>query len=148
ITATFAMGGATGTVGMAMVTVTDATIVSIAVSPTNPSIAKGTTKQLTAMATFTDNSHQDISASATWASSSATVATVSSTGLATGGAKGTSYISASSGGQSGKTTLTVGDATLVSIAVTPASPSIAAGTGKQFTATGTYTDNSTQDLTT
>ena len=41
----------------------------------------------------------------------------------------------------------VGSATLQSIAVTPASPSIAAGLTQQFTATGTYTDASTADLT-
>ena len=39
-------------------------------------------------------------------------------------------------------------ATLVSIAVTPANPSVANGLTQQFTATGTYTDNSTQNLTT
>lgn len=38
--------------------------------------------------------------------------------------------------------------TLESISVTPANPSIAAGTGQQFTATGTYSDSSTQNLTT
>ena len=37
--------------------------------------------------------------------------------------------------------------TLTSIAVTPANPSIAPGTTEQFTATGTYSDNSTEDLT-
>ncbi len=37
--------------------------------------------------------------------------------------------------------------TLISITVTPASPSIAAGTTQQFTATGHYSDNSTQNLT-
>ena len=36
---------------------------------------------------------------------------------------------------------------LVSIAVTPANPSIALGTNQQFTATGTYTDGSTLNLT-
>jgi hypothetical protein len=38
--------------------------------------------------------------------------------------------------------------TLQSIAVTPASPSVTAGSTQQFTATGTYTDGSTQNLTT
>ncbi|MGZ6005541.1 MAG: galactose oxidase-like domain-containing protein [Candidatus Saccharimonadales bacterium] len=37
--------------------------------------------------------------------------------------------------------------TLTSIAVTPTSPSIAVGATQQFTATGTYSDSSTQDLT-
>jgi hypothetical protein len=39
-------------------------------------------------------------------------------------------------------------ATLNSIAVTPASPTIAAGGTQQFTATGTYSDGSTQNITT
>jgi 6-phosphogluconolactonase (cycloisomerase 2 family) len=37
--------------------------------------------------------------------------------------------------------------TLTGVAVTPASASIAAGATQQFTATGTYSDNSTKDLT-
>ena len=36
---------------------------------------------------------------------------------------------------------------LESIAVTPANPSVAVGLGQQFTATGTYSDGSTQNLT-
>jgi len=36
----------------------------------------------------------------------------------------------------------------VSIAVTPANPSVATGTTQQFVATGTYSDNTTQNLTT
>ncbi len=38
-------------------------------------------------------------------------------------------------------------ATLTAIQVTPQHPSIASGLTQQFTATGTYTDNSTQNLT-
>jgi len=41
----------------------------------------------------------------------------------------------------------VGTGTLVSLALTPASPSAAAGTVQQFTATGTFSDASTQDIT-
>ena len=36
---------------------------------------------------------------------------------------------------------------LISIKITPANPSIAIGASQQFTATGTYSDASTQDLT-
>ena len=51
----------------------------------------------------------------------------------------------SGGGSSGGSgTPTV---TLFSITVTPANPSIAPGTTEQFTATGTYSDHSTQDIT-
>ena len=80
------------------------------------------------------------------------VATISnaagSNGLATSVSAGSTTITAASGSISGSTTLTVTPATLVSIEVTPANPSIAKGTSKQFTATGTYSDNTTQNLTT
>src|SRR5208337_1168110 len=70
-----------------------------------------------------------------------------SSGLATGVAAGSSTIQATSGSISGSTSLTVTAATVVSIAVTPANPSIAAGQQQPFTATGTYTDGSHQNLT-
>ncbi|MGD0404555.1 MAG: Ig-like domain-containing protein [Candidatus Acidiferrales bacterium] len=133
--------------GSTLLTVTSATLVSIAVTPANPSIAKGTTQQFTATGTFSDNSTQNLTGSVTWSSQSGGIATISAGGLATGVAAGTSVIQATSGGVSGSTTLTVTSATLVSIAVTPANPSIAKGTTKQFTATGTFSDNSTQNLT-
>lgn len=41
----------------------------------------------------------------------------------------------------------VGNATLTSIAVTPANPTVQIGATQQFTATGTYSDNSTQNIT-
>jgi len=138
--------------GSTTVTVTAATLKSIAVTPPNPSAAKGTTLQLTATGTYSDNSTQDITGQVTWASSTTTVATVSNTagsqGLATALTVGTSTVSAALSGQTGSTVLTVTAATLGSIAVTPTNPSVAKGSPVQFTATGTYSDNSTQDITT
>ena len=130
-------------------TVTPAALVSIAVTPGNPSIAKGLSQQFKATGTYTDNSTQDITASVTWTSGTSTVATITSAGLATGAGTGTSQITAAlSGVTSAADALTVTPAALVSIAVTPVNPSIAKGLSQQFKATGTYTDNSTQDLTT
>ena len=60
---------------------------------------------------------------------------------------GTTAISATFGGKTGSTTLTVTPATLVSLAVTPTAPSIARGLTQQFVATGTFSDGSTQVLT-
>ena len=45
-------------------------------------------------------------------------------------------------------TVTAAGVTLQSIAVTPASPSILVGNTQQFTATGSYSDNSTKNITT
>ena len=70
-----------------------------------------------------------------------------SSGLAHGLSSGTTTISATLGAVSGSTVLTVGAPTLVSILVSPAKPTIAAGTDQQFAATGTYSDATTADLT-
>ena len=140
-----------GVTGVTTLTVTDATLVSIEVTPADPSIADGTTQQFTATGLYTDASTQDLTTQVTWASSNEAVATVSnaddSKGLATAAGAGSTTVSAISGGVTGDTTLTV-TATLVSIDVSPAAPSIANGLTQQFTATGLYSDGSTQDLTT
>ena len=134
--------------GSTVLTVTTATLQSIAVTPANPSIAKGTTQQFTATGTYSDSSTQNLTGSVTWASATPSVATIAAGGLATGVGVGTSNITASlSGVTSPVDVLTVTTATLKSIAVTPVSPSIAKGTTQQFTATGTYSDSSTQNIT-
>jgi len=136
-----------GITGNTSLTVTAAALVSLAVTPPNPSIALGTTQQFTATGTFTDGSTQNLTANATWASSTITTATISTTGLATSVGMGTATISASSGTIAGSTALTVTAATLVSIAINPPTASVPVGVPQQFTATGTYTDGTTQDLT-
>jgi hypothetical protein len=137
--------------GETMLTVTDATLVSIEVSPAAPSVANGSTRQFAATGLYTDNSTQDLTTQVTWTSSDEAVAMVSnsagSNGLATTAATGSTTVSATSGAVTGETTLTVSAATLVSIEVSPVNASISNGSTQQFTATGLYTDNSTQDVT-
>jgi len=128
-------------------TVTAAALVSIAVTPAIPSIALGTTQQFTATGTYTDSSTQDLTSTATWASDATSTATINKTGLATSTGTGTATISATSGTTTGSTVLTVTAAALVSIAINPQSTSVPLGKTQQFTATGTYTDGTTQDLT-
>ncbi|HET7106202.1 MAG TPA: chitobiase/beta-hexosaminidase C-terminal domain-containing protein, partial [Candidatus Acidoferrum sp.] len=137
-----------GISGSTTLTVSGATLVSIAVTPANSSAAAGTTVQFHATGTYSNNGTQDLTSTVTWASSNTTGATITAAGLATAGTAGQSTtISATLGGISGSTTLTASAATLKSIAVTPANSSAAAGTTVQFHATGTYSNNSTQDLT-
>ena len=131
----------------AALTVLSAALQSIAVTPANSSIADGLTQQFTATGTYSDGSTQNITASVIWKSDTPAVAVISPSGLATGVASGSANISATSGSTSGSTSLTVTPAQLVSIAITPAIPSIPLGTTQLFAATGTYTDNSIQDLT-
>jgi 6-phosphogluconolactonase (cycloisomerase 2 family)/urocanate hydratase len=142
------LSGVTGSTGF---TVTQAALTSIAVTPTNPTVADGLTEQFTATGTYTDNTTQNLTSAVTWSSSSSAVAAVSnasgSNGLATSQSVGSTTVSAAIGSISGSSLLTVNPAALVSIAVTPATASIAAGTSEQYVATGTYTDGSTKNLT-
>jgi len=141
------------TSGSATLTVTSAavTLKSIAVTPASPSIAANSTQQFTATATYSDNSTKNITANVTWKSSNTAFATIgAATGLATGVAAGTTQITATQGSivsPNDPLTVTAAGVTLKSIAVTPASPSIIAGNTQQFTATGTYSDNSTKNIT-
>jgi len=142
ISATFA-----GLVGGTQLTVSAATLTSIQVTPANASSALGATRQFTATGTYSDNSTQDLTATATWASSVPGVATVAAGGLASTVSVGSTVISATVGNLAGFVTFNVTTATLVSINVTPANQTIATLTSQDFTATGLYTDNTTQNLT-
>jgi uncharacterized protein YjdB len=96
-----------GTVsGSTTVTVSLANLVSITVTPTNPSRLTGQTVTFTAMGTVSGGSQYDITDSVTWTSSNTSVATMSSNVATTQGA-GTTTITATSGSISGSTTLTV-----------------------------------------
>jgi len=146
-TITAGAGSVTGSVNLAVGEPVVPSLTSISVTPANPSITLGNKQQFTATGTFSDSSKQNLTASVTWASAATSTATIAAGGLATGAGVGTSSISATLGTASGSTVLTVTAPALVSIAVTPANPSIAKGQTQQFTATGTYSDSSTQNLT-
>ena len=140
--------------GMATVTVTAPVLESITVTPASPSVAKGLTQQFTATGNYSNNVHQDLTATVTWSSATTTAVTINSAGLATAAGVGSSKITATMGSISGSTTMTVTAAVVVSIAVTaptnptPANPSIPKGTTQQFVATGTYSDGTMQTITT
>ncbi|MGE0313374.1 MAG: Ig-like domain-containing protein [Lautropia sp.] len=124
-----------------------ATLSSIAIEPANATLVAGTSRQYKATGLYSDGTKKDLSASVTWASSSADVASVAAGGQAVGVTVGTAVISASSAGITGSTGLSVSNATLASIGITPAVSTIATHTSVQFTAVGVYTNNTTQDLT-
>ena len=133
----------------ATLTVTPSILTSISVTPVSASIAGGQTQQYTATGTYSDSSTADITATATWTSSVPAIATIAPSGLATGVSAGTTSITASQAGvTSNATTLTVTPSILTAISVTPVSASIAAGQTQQYTATGTYSDSGTADITT
>lgn len=137
--------------GTAGLTVTDAVLVSISVSPPTQSTPKGLTQQFTATGTYSDDTSTEITDTVTWSSSDNATATISnadgSEGLATAEAVGTVTVQASADGITGDAQLTVTDAVLLDLSVTPATASVALGVTQAFQATGTYSDSSTRDLT-
>jgi hypothetical protein len=147
-TGTSTITATSGTIfGTATLSVTSAALVSIAVTPPNPSVPIGVTEQFTATGTFTDSSTQNLTASVTWSAVANTTASITTAGLAKGLAVGTATVTATSGSISGSTNLTVTNAVLASIAITPDTPTVPLGLLQPFTATGTYSDGSTHDLT-
>jgi uncharacterized protein YjdB len=143
VTITATLGSVSGT---GILTVGPQTLVSMAVTPTNPTIPLGLQQQFVVTGTFTDSSTQQLTDGVTWVSSDPTVASVDANGLASSVALGSSTITANVGALSSSGSLTVTAAQLVSVAVTPTSASIPVAVTQQFTATGTYDDASTQDL--
>lgn len=100
-------GGGTGNGGTNGGSGTTATLDSIAVTPTNPSIAPENSQQFTATGTYSDGTTKDITNEVTWSSSDTSVATIDGSGYATAITAGTTTITATLGGVSGSTTLTV-----------------------------------------
>ena len=131
----------------AAVTVGAPALVSLSITPATASVALGLSQQYQATGTYTDGSSQNLTSSATWSVVPQAYALMNSPGLITGSAQGSVSITASYGGFDGIAVLAVGPANLVSIAVSPNSASVSAGSNQQFIATGSYTDGTTQDLT-
>jgi hypothetical protein len=121
------------------------TLQSITISPTSKTVAAGLTQQYSATGQYSDGSSNTVS-SVTWSTSNNALATVSTTGLVTTIKQGSVTLTAASGTITGDTSLTVGPPNLMSISVTPSNPSISSGQTEQFSATGSYSDGSKQNL--
>lgn len=110
----------------------------------------GTTRQCKLEGIFSDGSTQVLTTDpdVSWDTSQISIASVDSSGLITGGSSGLTQIGASYHGLDTSLNVVVSSATLTSIDITPANGSFALGATQQFTAIGTYSDQTIQDLTT
>lgn len=142
ITAT--VGGVTGS---SDVTVNDATLTSLVVTPGHPAIPSGLSKQFSATATYSTGISYDVTSMAEWSSSATTVASIDNSGTVTANTPGIADVTASFGSLSAKATLSVSAALLETIAIDPIDPTVPAGAKQQFTAQGTYTDGTSHDIT-
>ena len=147
---------------------TNSLVDSLAVTPTSQSLSVGQTVQLTATGTTGHGSNhpsttQNVTATATWTSSNAAVASVNSTGLATALTAGTTTITATMNGFTGtisaSATVTVAGSSgtggtggasgaVTSLTIIPSSQSVAVPTETtQFLAIGTTSTGATVNLT-
>jgi len=139
-----------GISGSAAVTIAPPpTLQSITITPANPTITVGANQQFVATGHYTDGSTRDDTNNVSWTSSANNVATISSAGLASGLQPGTTTITANSGSVLTSTGMTVvaGSGGLISITISPDNWTLPVGSTQQYTATGRYSDGSTQDLT-
>lgn len=122
-------------------------LLAITVTPAARSIVNGSNQQFTATARFSDKTTKDVTTSAVWKSSDARVAVIDAGGRATAGDKaGTAVISASLGDKSGSAPLKV-RRELLSVVVLPGGATIMEGKTQQFSAIGSYSDKTTENLT-
>jgi len=134
--------------------VTSATLNSITITSEVTTIAQGTTVQFQAEGTYSDDRIEDITAMVNWQSADNSIAIIDNTttkGLVEGIAAGQVEISATldvNGTTFSDTfVLTITDATIQSIRVTPENSTIQATEKLQYTATGTFSDNTQRDIT-
>ncbi|MGB9477717.1 MAG: choice-of-anchor D domain-containing protein [Candidatus Acidiferrum sp.] len=121
---------------------------SIAITVPDSSLPAGETEQATATGTYANGTTGNVTALATWTSSTADATVGSTTGLVTGVTPGTSTITATvvdTGGTTvtGSTMVTIGAKVVTALAVSAPSSSIYPFGTDQFTATATYSDGST-----
>jgi len=133
-------------------TVTQANLVSIAVSAPTLALAPGASQQFTAAAVYDDGTTQDLTSAVTWTSANTGLATVSnaagSRGLVTTGTNATGSavtISATDGVLTGFATISL--LNVLSISINPAYPRVIVGGTVQLRAAEVLTDGSTKDVT-
>ncbi|MEZ8719077.1 Ig-like domain-containing protein [Vibrio splendidus] len=129
------------------VEVTNATVTSLTVTPSQVLVAKGQTQQLLATATYSDGTSSDVSRSVTWTPDEPQTATVTPTGLLSGDTVATTTVEAFLDGVTSNTVdVEVTNAIVTSLTVTPSQVLVAKGQTQQLLATATYSDGTSSDV--
>ena len=137
--------------GSAHLVVTDAQLVSLLVTVDRPVVAARTDAACTAMGFFTDGTHADLSSLASWTSNQPGVVSVSNSPGNVGAlvplSSGTAQIGASYQQLTGSTSITVTDATLSALSISPLVPWVSSNTNAALEATGLFSDGTAQPMT-
>ncbi len=131
-----------GKAASAAVTVSAEPVATVEVTPSPASVAVGQTGQLAAVAKSAGGVEL-VGRPVSWATGDPALAIVSQTGVVTGMAVGEVTITATSEGKSGSSRVTVSAVSVATVAVTPATSSIATGATVELTATAKDADGAT-----
>jgi len=121
------------------------TITTVSVTPASLALGVGETSQLSATATYNDDSTAACTPTS-WSSSLPRAATVSNSGLVTAIAKGAASVTAvcdSVASSPAALSVTVGKPKITTVALSPSTLTLKIGTVAQLVATATYSDAST-----
>ena len=129
------------------VTVSSAEMTDIIVTPSKVNVAKSQAETLKATAIYSDGTSSDITNSVTWVPADTEVATVSAGELAGVKVGGTTVTATKDGMTSNTVNVTVTDAVITEITVTPAPVKVAKGQTESLTATAIYSDGTGSDVT-
>ena len=140
-----------GISGETLVTADLSNLISIQITPVNPISPRGFTRKLKATGLYENNTTMDLTSRVKWSSASTSTAAVgddpASKGIVQTKSSGRTVITASLDGVMGSTMFTVTSADLVSIQITPANGIKPLGLTERFTATGIYSDGTSQNIT-
>jgi hypothetical protein len=136
-----------GVTGAASLNIGPAALLQISVVAPRSSLPDGETEVLTATGNFSDGSTKDLTQQVTWQANPPAIATITAQGQLSGRAQGMAQVSAAYGGVTGTAAVTIGSAALLQISVSAPMPSLPDGETESLTATGTFSDGSTKDLT-
>ena len=131
------------------VEVTAAVIMAIQVAPSPVGVAKGQTEQLTAIATYSDNTSSDVSDSVAWLVDNTDTATVTQSGLLAGVDVGTTNVTATKDDvTSTPVNVDVNAAIVLEVTISSSSIQVTEFFGVQLKAFAHYSDNNVVDVTT
>ena len=122
-------------------------LLSIEITPASiDGLIVNSTSQLDATGTYSDGTTGDVTYDVTWVSENTAIATIDWNGIVTGVAAGTTNIDATLN-EITSPAVSLAVISLSSIAISPAFPAnLVVGSSQQFTATATYSDDSTADV--
>jgi uncharacterized protein YjdB len=123
-------------------------LTQILIAPTNRSVAKGNSLQLSATGMLGNGTSESLTSLATWTVSPSRLASIDAQGALKALAEGTAQISATYEGVTGTATTTIGPPTFLNLSVGSQRANVPLGESDAMTATGNFSDGTTQDFTT